>query len=235
MPNSIGSSSRDFRKNSILLAIFAHGLVESTQPRSGVLYLWILCRGRALRLGFSIAFSILGELGFLSPRLIPMSETITLHHIYLSSGHDFKGRFEKGRLNNGTSEVDSVECLEGRGLVGDRYFDYKEDYKGQVSLISLEAIKEMESILGLPAKDLSLFRRNVVVAGVDLNALVGQDFNIGEVGLRGVEQCKPCFWMDEAVGEGAFKALENRGGLRCRILSSGRLKKGESELLVSSL
>ncbi len=163
-----------------------------------------------------------------------MSETITLHHIYLSSGHDFKGRFEKGRLNNGSSEVDSVECVEGRGLVGDRYFDFKENYKGQISFISVEAIEEMESTLGVSVQDHSLFRRNVVVSGVDLNSLVGQDFRIGEVELRGVEQCKPCFWMDEAVGEGAFKALENRGGLRCRILSSGRLEKGESDLLPAS-
>lgn len=162
-----------------------------------------------------------------------MSETITLHHIYLSGGHDFKGRFEKGRLNNGSSEVDSVECVEGRGLVGDRYFDFKKDYKGQISFISVEAIEEMESALGLSDQDYSLFRRNVVVSGVDLNALVGEDFSIGEVELRGVEQCKPCFWMDEAVGEGAFKALENRGGLRCRILSTGLLRKGESELVLS--
>ncbi|MDQ8200036.1 MOSC domain-containing protein [Pelagicoccus enzymogenes] len=159
-----------------------------------------------------------------------MDEAITIHQIYLSSGHDFKGRFNKGRLNNGVQRVDSVECVEGRGLVGDRYFDFKEDYKGQVSLMSAEAIEAMESDLNLKVGDRSDFRRNVIVSGADLNALVGIDFRIGEVELRGVEQCKPCFWMDEAIGEGAYAALEGRGGLRCRILKSGVLRKGETTI-----
>ncbi|MBK1875755.1 MOSC domain-containing protein [Pelagicoccus mobilis] len=160
-----------------------------------------------------------------------MSEAVTIHQIYISSGHDFKGRFEKGRLNNGVVRVDTVECVAGRGLVGDRYFDFKEDFKGQVSLISMEAIGAMEKDLDLSVEDVSSFRRNVLVSGVDLNALVGVDFKIGGVVLRGVEQCKPCFWMDEAIGEGACAALEGRGGLRCRILESGVLEVGETEIV----
>lgn len=161
-----------------------------------------------------------------------MNESIYIHQIYLSSGHDFKGRFNKGRLTNRVRCVDSVECVQGRGLVGDRYFDYKEDYKGQLSLISLESIRAMETDLGLKVADHSDFRRNLIVSGVDLNTLVGLDFKLGEVELSGVEQCKPCFWMDEAIGVGAFAALENRGGLRCRILNTGELRKGESSLKV---
>ncbi|MDQ8186181.1 MOSC domain-containing protein [Pelagicoccus sp. SDUM812002] len=159
-----------------------------------------------------------------------MSERITLQQIHLSSGHDFKGRFEKGRLNNGSTEVDSVECIEGRGLVGDRYFDFKEDYKGQVSFMAVEAIAELEADLGIKVGDWSLFRRNVIVSGVALNGLVGRNFRIGDVAFRGAEQCKPCFWMDEAIAQGAYAALENRGGLRCRILSSGTLSRGENRL-----
>lgn len=159
-----------------------------------------------------------------------MSESITIHQIFISDGHDFKGRFNKGRLNNAVREVDSVECVEGRGLVGDRYFDFADDYKGQLSLISTEAIEALELELSIKVEDRSAFRRNVVVSGVDLNALVGQDFRIGTVELRGVEQCKPCFWMDEAIGEGAFSALGERGGLRCRIAKSGLLKTGPAVL-----
>lgn len=159
-----------------------------------------------------------------------MSESITILQIFISDGHDFKGRFNKGRLRNAVREVDSVECVEGRGLVGDRYFDFKDDYKGQVSLISSEAIEATERELGIKVEDRSAFRRNVVVSGVDLNALVGQDFRIGSVELRGVELCKPCFWMDEAVGEGAFSALSERGGLRCRIAKTGLLKTGPAVL-----
>ncbi len=159
-----------------------------------------------------------------------MSELITIEHIFISSGHDFKGRFKLGRLNNGVSDVESVECVAGRGLVGDRYFDFKEDYKGQVSLIAAEAIEEMEQGLGIEVKDRSAFRRNLIVRGLDLNALVGQDFKLGGVVLAGVEQCKPCFWMNEAIGEGAYDALANRGGLRCRIVSNGVLSRGPANL-----
>ena len=160
-----------------------------------------------------------------------MSDTIHIHRIFLSSGHDFKGRFEVGRLHHEVRDVDTVECVEGRGLVGDRYFDFKDNYKGQLSLISLEDIEAMESELGIKGADHSKFRRNLVVSGVDLNALVGKEFKIGDVRLLGTEKCKPCFWMNEAIAPGAHEALEERGGLRCRILSSGQLKKGDTAIV----
>ncbi|MEN8792302.1 MAG: molybdenum cofactor biosysynthesis protein, partial [Lentimonas sp.] len=53
--------------------------------------------------------------------------------IYISSGHDFVGRHGKGRLDHGIESVDSIECLAGRGIVGDRYLDHKEDFKGQIT------------------------------------------------------------------------------------------------------
>lgn len=161
---------------------------------------------------------------------IPMTQTITIHDLYISSGHDFKGRFGKTRLNHETPRVELVECVEGKGIVGDRYFGYKEKFKGQLSLISLEAIQEMENELGISVEEFARFRRNAVVSGVDLNALVGKTFTIGDVKLHGTEQCKPCFWMDESIGEGANAALEDRGGLRCHILSSGSITCGETTL-----
>lgn len=159
-----------------------------------------------------------------------MTQTITIHDLYISSGHDFKGRFGKVRLNHKTPRVELVECVEGKGIVGDRYFGYKENFKGQLSLISLEAIRDIEKCLGISVENFAQFRRNAVVSGVDLNALVGRTFSVGDVKLYGTEQCKPCFWMDESIGEGANAALENRGGLRCHILSSGSIACGEAAL-----
>jgi len=159
-----------------------------------------------------------------------MNGTITIHHLYLSGGHDFKGRFNLGRLNHKVVEREAVECVAGRGLVGDRFYDYKPDFKGQLSLISVEAIEAVKRRLGISVEDPSLFRRNGVVSGVELNQLVGQDFRVGDVVFRGTEQCKPCFWMNEAIGEGAFEALEGLGGLRCKILTGGELKVGEWEI-----
>ena len=76
------------------------------------------------------------------------------------------------------------------------------------------------------------FRRNILVEGLDLNALVGKRFRIGEVEFGGSEECSPCYWMDQAIGPGAHRALVGRGGLRCRILRSGALACGEHTLEV---
>ena len=72
--------------------------------------------------------------------------------------------------------------------------------------------------------------RSVLVSGVDLNSLIGKRFTIGDVGFEGVEECKPCYWMDEAVAPGANAFLVGRGGLRCRILAGGTLRCGDAEL-----
>jgi len=73
-------------------------------------------------------------------------------------------------------------------------------------------------------KSPSLARRNVVTAGIDLNSLIGKTFTVQGVDFEGICECKPCYWMDSAIAPGAEKALQGRGGLRARILSSGRLR-----------
>ena len=78
----------------------------------------------------------------------------------------------------------------------------------------------------------SAFRRNVIVKGLDLNSLIGKEFSINGVRLSGSEECKPCYWMDEAVGKGIEDFLKGRGGLRCRILSNGSLSLGRQMLTV---
>ena len=70
-------------------------------------------------------------------------------------------------------------------------------------------------------KDPLVLRRNLLVQGEDLLSLIGQKFTIQGVNLLGVEECSPCFWMDQAFGIGAEKFLKGQGGLRCRILSDG--------------
>jgi MOSC domain-containing protein YiiM len=72
----------------------------------------------------------------------------------------------------------------------------------------------------------------VIVKGLDLNSLIGKEFSINGVRLSGSEECKPCYWMDEAVGKGIEDFLKGRGGLRCRILSNGSLSLGRQMLTV---
>jgi len=70
----------------------------------------------------------------------------------------------------------------------------------------------------------STFRRNVMTAGVDLNELIGHEFQIQGVRFRGTEECHPCYWMDQAFAPGANEFLKGRGGLRAEILSDGILR-----------
>lgn len=150
--------------------------------------------------------------------------------IWISPGHDFRGRFGKGRENYGVVGCDEVECVAGRGLVGDRYFDYKENFKGQVTFLASEMVEELRGRFG--EVDARVLRRNVLVRGGDLAGLVGRRFSVQGVVFEGSEDCEPCFWMDEAVGEGAEVFLKGgcRAGIRARILTDGVLRVSQSSV-----
>lgn len=149
-----------------------------------------------------------------------------LLHLFLSPEHNFYGHHGLPAGEAPMIEVDSVECVAGKGLVGDRFFGYKEDYKGQVTFFAHEVYERMceqFQVVGLPP---SAFRRNLITKGVDLNALIGQEFEIQGVRFLGTQECTPCHWMNQAFAEGAEEALKGHGGLRAKILSDGVLKKG---------
>ena len=145
-------------------------------------------------------------------------------HIYISPEHSFAGRYGKEALDHPMIEVPQIECVAGSCIRGDRYFDHKPDYKGQITLFAFETHEWLAEHLDVHGKALSVYRRNVITRGVDLNSLVGQEFEVQGVRFLGTEEAKPCLWMDHAVGEGAEKALRGRGGLRARILSDGVLQ-----------
>jgi MOSC domain-containing protein YiiM len=150
---------------------------------------------------------------------------IQIRKIYLSKGHDFVGRHGHERLEHGIEEVDQVECVAGSGLVGDRYFDHKEDYKGQITFFDWAVYERIGNDFNCPDLHPFLFRRNVLTEGVDLNTLIGQRFSIQGIEFEGSEECRPCHWMDQAVAPGVHEALKGFGGLRARILSSGTLTR----------
>jgi len=150
---------------------------------------------------------------------------INIRHIFISPGHNFFGHHGQLPGKNPLIEVSAVECVAGRGLRGDRFFDHKPGYKGQVTLFAAEIFEAMRQELGLASLSPAMFRRNLITAGADLVTLIGQRFTLQGVELEGVEECRPCHWMDHAVGPGAEAWLRGRGGLRCRILSDGHLRK----------
>lgn len=150
----------------------------------------------------------------------------------LSPGHNYFGHHGEPAGNAPVVEVACVECVAGRGLRGDRFFDFKRDYKGQITFFALETFDALAAELGLAAPEPLAVRRNVFTRGIDLLALVGREFELQGVRFRGAEECRPCHWMDEAVAPGAYEWLQGRGGLRARILSDGPLRRGEAVLRV---
>ena len=109
---------------------------------------------------------------------------------------------------------------------GDRFLDFKPDYKGQITFFSMEVYEDLMARLGVGDRPPSVFRRNVLTRGVDLNTLIGQEFTWQGVRFSGSEECSPCYWMNTAFAEGAHEALKGHGGLRARILSDGVLRCG---------
>ena len=159
----------------------------------------------------------------------PLLTALALHRIFISDGHTYFGRHGQGSAGIPIREVDAAECVAGCGIRGDRFFNYKPDYKGQISLFSREIFLELRRTVGAPNASPAALRRNLLVSGLpDLNELIGQQFDLQGVRLVGTEECKPCYWMDEAIGPGAHAWLKGRGGLRCRILSTGWLKAGSN-------
>jgi Uncharacterized protein conserved in bacteria len=153
---------------------------------------------------------------------------IRVEHLFLSPGHNFFGHHGKPPSEHPILSVPEVECVAGRGLRGDRFFDYKPDYKGQITFFAAEVHDELCATL-LPAPRASLpppsvYRRNVITRGVDLDTLIGVEFEIQGVRFLGTAECSPCYWMDQAFAPGAEAALKGRGGLRAKILTDGLLR-----------
>ena len=145
-------------------------------------------------------------------------------HLYISPGHNFFGRNGQPAGEHPTLEVPEVECVAGRGLKGDRFFDFKEDFKGQVTFFSNEVFQDVCRKLGAPGKSPGVTRRNIITSGVDLNSLVGKQFELQGVRFEGTAECSPCHWMNHAIAAGAEAELHGRGGLRAKILTDGILR-----------
>lgn len=144
--------------------------------------------------------------------------------LYISPGHNFFGHFGKKPSKHPTLEVPEVECVAGQGLRGDRFFGFKEDYKGQITFFDFEVYEALCRSFEIWNKPCSVFRRNVITHGVDLNTLIGREFELQNIRFKGIAECAPCLWMNEAFCPGAEEFLKGRGGLRAKILSNGLLR-----------
>jgi hypothetical protein len=149
---------------------------------------------------------------------------IQIKHLYISPGHNFFGHHGAISGTHEMIERDEINCFAGRGIEGDRFFSFKPDYKGQITFFASEIHEELCRVLDVWDKPPSVFRRNVITQGADLNDLIGREFEIQGVSFRGIAECTPCYWMDRAFAPGTERLLEGRGGLRAKILRSGSLR-----------
>lgn len=149
---------------------------------------------------------------------------IELLHLYTSREHNYFGHHGKEPGDAPMIEQDELECVAGRGLRGDRFFDYKESYKGQITFFASEVYADLCRELNTFDRAPSVLRRNVITAGIDLTQWYNVEFEIQGVRFRGRGECAPCYWMEQAFAPGAEAALRGRGGLRAVILTSGPLR-----------
>ena len=152
----------------------------------------------------------------------------TIHHLYTSPGHNYFGHHGEPAGGHPVIEHERIELLAGRGIEGDRFLDFKDGYKGQITFIDQAVVDAVRAHASNPELSATSFRRNVVIEGLDLNSLIGKRFRLGGLLLEGTQECSPCYWMDEACCKpGTEELMKGRGGLRCRILEGGTLRTGE--------
>jgi MOSC domain-containing protein YiiM len=131
---------------------------------------------------------------------------------------------ERAQLPHAVTEA---RVVEGRGLVGDRYFEGTgtySDWPGDGRHVTLVEIDALEAV-GL---DGASARRNLVTSGIDLNALVGHEFRVGEVLLRGTRLCEPCDHLERLTRPGVLRALVHRGGVRADVVTGGVIRVGDA-------
>jgi MOSC domain-containing protein YiiM len=129
-------------------------------------------------------------------------------------------------------EVPEVECIAGRGLRGDRYLDFRKNYKGQITFFPFEVFEKLCANFGIHDKPAGVLRRNLIVSGVDLLSLIGREFEIQGIRFHGTQHCAPCEWMNVAFAPGAEQFLKDNAGLRAQIFSDGMITLGEARLSI---
>jgi len=123
---------------------------------------------------------------------------------------------------------EEVKAVAGQGLEGDRYFDGTGHWSKtpgvgrEVTLIEIEAIEALESERNIAITP-GATRRNIVTRGVPLNHLVGREFQLGAVRLRGTRLCEPCTYLESLTQQGVLSGLIHRGGLRAEIVTGGTI------------
>ncbi len=122
--------------------------------------------------------------------------------------------------------VSAASAVPGRGLEGDRYFEGAGTFSGgggtgrDITLVDVAAL----AAAGVAPEE---SRRNVAVSGIDLDALIGRSFLVGEVECFGRRRCEPCAHLQRLTRPGVLRALVHRGGLRADVVGGGEIRVGD--------
>ena len=130
--------------------------------------------------------------------------------------------------------LESARALAGRGLDGDRYARGAGTFSSptgrrpgyDLTLIAAEVVEELTKRNA--RLDFASTRRNILTRGIDVNALVGREFTIGQVRCRGLRLAEPCAHLERLAGPGLLRPLIHRGGVRADILSGGVIETGSA-------
>ena len=124
--------------------------------------------------------------------------------------------------------VNEVEALKGKGLVNDRKFSENNQKTRQITLIEIENINHFNKVSKTSIAPVD-FRRNIITENIKLNDLVDKEFFVGNVKLKAHDLCRPCKYLQEKLKQRNFvKEFFHKGGLRCEILSSGKIFIGDA-------
>ena len=115
-------------------------------------------------------------------------------------------------------EFEEVSAVENKG------FQYcihgRSGSARQVLLMDLETLEEFGIAPGRA-------RENITTRGIALETLpLGERLRAGEALLEVTKPCEPCHQMDE-IRQGLQEALRGRRGLLCRVVESGRIRRGD--------
>ena len=124
-------------------------------------------------------------------------------------------------------EVNELNLVAGKGIVGDRYFKDYNDPFNQLSIIESENIDEynLKNKLNIPYLN---FRRNIITKGIKLNNLLEKKIKIGSIELEVIDLCRPCRHLSEKLNKNdIIKEFLRKGGIRCQIINNGKIYLGD--------
>ena len=123
--------------------------------------------------------------------------------------------------------IDTVEAIKGKGSVNNRHFKENNEKRSQITLIEIENINYYNNISKTLIPSIN-FRRNIITSGIRLDELLNKEFYIGNVRVKAHDLCRPCKYLQELLKQNnIIKEFLHKGGLRCEILSSGKICVGD--------